>query len=74
MTKSMTKDKGWHSIINKKSNRPKDKVVVGYFISGPYEFAELCYYDPESDEWFSASPETRGDKLNEPDYWIDLPD
>lgn len=65
----------WTAIIDKNSQRPqKDKVVVGYYISGPYKFAELCYYDQESDEWFSASPDTIDYPVNEPDYWINLPD
>lgn len=64
----------WNIIINGNGKMPPSlEVVVGYFISGPYEFAELCYYDSESDEWFSAQPETRDDPLNEPDYWIDKP-
>lgn len=70
----MTKGTGWHLIIDKNSERPKDDVVVGYYISGSYEFAILCYYDQKTKQWFSASPDTRGDELNEPDYWIEKPD
>jgi len=70
----MTKNKDWNTIVDGNSKRPqKDEVVVGYFISGPYKFAELCYYDPESDEWFSASPDTYDDPVNKPDYWIEKP-
>lgn len=72
--KSTTKNKNWHSIISKKSKRPNNKVVVGYYRDESYEFAILCYFDEKLNEWYSASPETRGDELNEPDYWIELPD
>ena len=65
----------WKVIVDGSSERPpKDKIVVGYFISGSYNFAELCYYDQESDEWFSASPETLDDPIIEPDYWIEKPE
>lgn len=69
----MTKNKHWHSTTNKKEDRPNDKVVVGYYINESYKFAILCYYDSKTKHWFSASPETRGCELNEPEYWIDLP-
>ena len=36
--------------------------------------AELCKYDPDSEEWTSMNAETKGDALCDPDYWIEFPD
>ena len=49
-------------------------MVVGVWISTTETMAELCYYDKDTQEWFSANPDTKGDALKEPDYWIEFPD
>jgi hypothetical protein len=65
-------NKNWHIIIDGKGDHPeKGQVVVGYWISGPEKFAELCYYDPDDDEWVSCE---NGDGISEPDYWIESPE
>ena len=68
------KERHWHIVING-NNVPEGKeVVVGVWTCGTEIYAELCYYDEGGDEWFSANPSTKGDAVNEPDYWIEFPD
>lgn len=64
--------KDWTTIIDGKGDKPaKEQIVVGYWISGPEKFAELCYYDPDDGEWVSCE---NGDGISEPDYWIESPE
>lgn len=64
----------WHIVINGDNCPNNEQVVVGMFISGTETIAELCYYQKETREWFSANPGTKGDAIIEPDYWIETPD
>ena len=48
--------------------------VVGVWVCGTETYAELCYHDPDTKEWFSVNPSTRDDAVIEPDYWIECPD
>ena len=67
-------ERHWHIIINGDNCPETPDVVVGVWISTTETMAELCYYDQETHELFSANPDTRGDALMEPDYWIEFPD
>jgi hypothetical protein len=64
----------WHIVMNGDNCPPEKSVVVGFWISTTETIAELCYYVKESNEWFSASPNSNGDAVLEPDYWIETPD
>lgn len=62
----------WRTIIDGKGYKPaKEQIVVGYWISGPEKFAELCYYDPDDDEWTSCD---NGEAIIDPDYWTEIPE
>ena len=64
----------WHIVIDG-DNAPKNSdTVVGVWIGIGEAMAELCKYEPETDEWTSMNPDTKGDPLSEPDYWIEMPD
>ncbi len=67
-------ERHWHIIINGDNCPETPDVVVGVWISTTETMAELCYYDKDTQEWFSANPDTKGDALKEPDYWIEFPD
>ena len=68
------KERHWHIVING-DNVPENKdTVVGMWVCGTETYAELCYYDPDTKEWFSVNPGTRDDAVVEPDYWIECPD
>lgn len=58
----------WHQGIP-----PTPEVVVGLFIfDNGDSFAELCYYDPEDEVWYSG--ETPYDiPMDPPAFWIFLP-
>lgn len=64
----------WHIIIDGDNVPKTENVVVGVWICGSETYAELCFYDNDCKEWYSANPGTKGDAVNEPDYWIELPD
>ena len=64
----------WHIILNGDGCPETSETVVGVWISGSESYAELCRYIPDSDEWISMNPDTRGDAVREPDYWIEFPD
>lgn len=64
----------WHIILNGRGCPDHNDTVVGVWIIGDEPFAELCKYDPESEEWISMNPDTKGDAVTDPDYWIEFPD
>lgn len=68
------KERHWHIIINGSNCPETNDVVVGVWTCTTETTAELCYYEKETDEWFSANPGTKGDALCEPDYLIEFPD
>ena len=68
------KERHWHIIIDGSNCPETNEVVVGVWACATETSAELCYYEKETDEWFSANPGTKGDALIEPDYWIEFPD
>lgn len=61
----------WHD--SDKQKPAKDQVVVGYWDYLTEMVAELCYYDKDTKEWFSASAEGVDCALRCPDYWIETP-
>ncbi len=63
----------WHVVVDKNRGPKSSEVVVGVWISGSETSAELCYFDPDTREWFSANPGTRDDPLLPPDYWTEFP-
>ena len=64
----------WHIVIDGDNCPPDEKVVVGVWCFGSETYAELCFYQKETKEWFSANPDRKGDALIAPDYWIEFPD
>ena len=67
------KELHWHIVINGDNVPESKEVVVGVWVCGAETYSELCYYDKDTKEWFSANPETREFAVNEPDYWIEFP-
>jgi len=61
----------WHD--SDKQKPAKDQVVVGYWDYLTETVAELCYYDKDTKEWFSASTGGIDCALRCPDYWIETP-
>lgn len=74
MNMDCNKERYWHIVTNGDNCPADESVVVGVWIQGTETTAELCYYWKETKEWFSANPNTKGDPLIEPDYWIEYPD
>ena len=68
------KQRRWHIVIDGDNCPKTDDVVVGVWVSVSETWGELCYYVKETKEWISANPNTRGDALIAPDYWIEFPD
>lgn len=64
----------WHIILAGDGCPDTNDTVVGVWISGSETYAELCKYNPDSKEWISMNPDTKGDAVREPDYWIEYPD
>ena len=64
----------WHIVIDGDNVPEDDLIVVGMWITGAEPWVELCHYEAEPKEWYSDQPETRGNCLREPDYWIEAPD
>ncbi len=64
----------WHIVLNGAGCPETSETVVGVWVSGTETYAELCKYDTESEEWISMNPDTKGDALTDPDYWIEFPD
>ena len=64
----------WHLVIDGDNVPETSETVVGVWISTSEPMAELCQYDPESNEWTSMNPDTKGDPISEPDYWMEFPD
>ena len=62
---------GWHDTDKLK---PKaDQVIVGIWAYLTETFTELCYYDKDTKEWFSAQPGSQDNAIQAPDYWIEMP-
>lgn len=64
----------WHIVIDGGGCPENSETVVGVWISGTETMAELCKYDPEEGEWYSMNPDTKGDPVSDPDYWMEFPD
>lgn len=63
----------WHIVLDGAGCPETSDTVVGVWISGTEIYAELCKYDADSKEWTSMNTGTKGDPVNEPDYWIEFP-
>ena len=64
----------WHIVMGGVGCPETSETVVGVWIIGSEPMAELCKYDPDSEEWTSMNADTKGDALCDPDYWIEFPD
>ena len=67
------KKRRWNTVINGDNVPKDDRVVVGMWLTGECPYAELCHYEEKTREWLSNHPETTGDSICEPDYWIETP-
>ena len=65
------KKNGWFDTDKVKPKR--EQVVVGFWWYVDETIAELCYYDHDTKQWFSASKDSTDCEMNPPNYWINMP-